>query len=369
MKILVLWSDPEAPNLGVQALANGARLLAQASYPNADVEYATFGGSPEAYSLGARMCLRDATRVDPALRNQLIQYDLVLDTGAGDSFTDIYGHRRLATILYVRQAARRLGIPVVIAPQTIGPFRSRVARHLAARSLQSADLVLTRDSVSASLVHSWGISNVVESSDLVFALGTEKPYGDHDIILNVSGLLWHENPHVNHVHYRASITTLVRGLQERGRRVTALPHVLSNSSVDDDSAILPDVATIANEVATPNDLREARAIIGGAQLVIGARMHACLNSLSQGVPAIPWAYSRKFTPLLADLGWANVVELQSAQGEPAVETLALIDGFGPQMSGLAGDVRKAGVLRLSRAQAALSSLKILTGESKGPVRG
>jgi len=210
---------------------------------------------------------------------------------------------------------------------------------------------------------------VVESSDLVFALGAEKPSGDHDVLLNVSGLLWHENPHVNHLHYRQSITTLVQGLKERGRRVTALPHVLSNSSGDDDSAILHDVATIVDEVATPKDLREARAIIGGAELVIGARMHACLNSLSQGVPAIPWAYSRKFTPLLGDLGWASVVELRSAKGEPAVETLALIDGFAPKMSAVAGDVRKAGILRLSRAQAALSNLPVLSGEPKRPADG
>ena len=41
-------------------------------------------------------------------------------------------------------------------------------------------------------------------------------------------------------------------------------------------------------------------------------MHACLNALSVGTPAIPLAYSRKFEPLLADLGWRSVVDLRTS---------------------------------------------------------
>ena len=43
-------------------------------------------------------------------------------------------------------------------------------------------------------------------------------------------------------------------------------------------------------------------------------MHACLNALSLGVPAVPMAYSRKFAPLLEDLGWRHTVEV-SGSGE------------------------------------------------------
>jgi len=40
-------------------------------------------------------------------------------------------------------------------------------------------------------------------------------------------------------------------------------------------------------------------------------MHACLNALSVGTPAVPLAYSRKFEPLLAGLGWNHTVDLRS----------------------------------------------------------
>ena len=48
--------------------------------------------------------------------------DLVLDIGAGDSFADIYGPARIRKMLlgkFIVHAARR---PMILSPQTIGPF-------------------------------------------------------------------------------------------------------------------------------------------------------------------------------------------------------------------------------------------------------
>jgi hypothetical protein len=47
-------------------------------------------------------------------------------------------------------------------------------------------------------------------------------------------------------------------------------------------------------VVAPPDLDDARSIIAGSRVLVGARMHACLNALSTGVPAIAMSYSRKF---------------------------------------------------------------------------
>ena len=53
-------------------------------------------------------------------------------------------------------------------------------------------------------------------------------------------------------------------------------------------------------------------------------MHACLNSLSVGTPAIPLAYSRKFAPLLADSGWTRCVDLRNS-ADPVGDVLAGTD--------------------------------------------
>jgi colanic acid/amylovoran biosynthesis protein len=49
-----------------------------------------------------------------------------------------------------------------------------------------------------------------------------------------------------------------------------------------------------------------------------------LNSLSQGVPAIGWSYSRKFAPLLSDLGWNHLFDLKEGKPAMAKETFSAI---------------------------------------------
>lgn len=80
-------------------------------------------------------------------------------------------------------------------------------------------------------------------------------------------------------------------------------------------------------VVVPTSLEEARAAVAAARLVIGSRMHACLNALSTGTPAIPLAYSRKFEPLMEDIGWPYVLDLRQSDSvlEPLLEAVSSID--------------------------------------------
>ena len=89
----------------------------------------------------------------------------------------------------------------------------------------------------------------------------------------------------------------------------------------------------------PEDLDDVRSVIASAHLVIGARMHACLNALSVGTPAVAMAYSRKFAPLLESIGWNAVVSLTET-GAHAEEVLAHIDG--PDLAQRAVMARDAG---------------------------
>ncbi|MET1015339.1 MAG: polysaccharide pyruvyl transferase family protein, partial [Leifsonia flava] len=52
-------------------------------------------------------------------------------------------------------------------------------------------------------------------------------------------------------------------------------------------------------------------------------MHACLNALSTGVPAIAMAYSRKFEPLLNSVDWPHSVSLVG-DPDPAAAVLRAV---------------------------------------------
>lgn len=330
MRILILWASLDQPNLGVRALAVGTKALAQRVFPDAEIEIQGTGrGDAPMGIMRGRSLVKERVTGEHGLFDWLSSFDLVLDTRAGDSFADIYGFDRLKRMSLFPELAHRVGVPVVLTPQTIGPFTTRRATLLARRSLRQASLVASRDPRSAAFSAQLGRPVDVESTDVVFAIDHPAVERTRDVVLNVSGLLWGENPHVDAARYRAVVTAVAKALQAEGRSVTLLSHVVHEDDAPGDNDRYP-LAALREELGDvdvvipsgPDALDEVRRAVGSARLVIGSRMHACLNALSMGTPAVPLAYSRKFAPLLAQLGWDHVVDLREDEVVP--RTLAAV---------------------------------------------
>lgn len=329
-RVLVLWADNSAANLGLRVLAQGnAELVREAAQGDLEVDFQDFGPGDSRVSFGTRSILRDIGRRNGPIKTKLRQYDLILDSGAGDSFADIYGLKRLAFIAYAHWMTRRLRIPLALGPQTIGPFNTVIGRAIARRSLRQAELVTSRDMASAHYARTV-LNRSVDAvgTDVVFMLpAREDPMATRDVIVNVSGLLWFGDDHVDSSYYQAQVRRLIEGLLDAGRGVSLLAHVVNSPSGNDDidaiEAVNRSFDRTGIELLIPADLDEARAYIASGRVLVGARMHACLNALSQGVPAIPWAYSRKFAPLLSAVGWTHVFDLREKE-DVATSTLEMI---------------------------------------------
>lgn len=317
MQVLILWANENSTNLGVRVLGRGAHALARKAWGNdISVDFQSFEPGPLGSQLSGKIVLQGMLSGNYAMRKAMSKYDAVIDTGAGDSFTDIYGPKRLVIMAYTRYIANLCKVPVILAPQTIGPFRTAWGRLVARATLKSAHTVMARDSASMKFALSLGQPADFLATDVAFALSRPAPSSSvsADIALNVSGLLWNSDTHGSMVKYRKMTRELIDMLLASGRSVTLVAHVLDNASSDNDLDAIKDLVLDFGDqvdVFIPKDLDEARSFISECSVVIGARMHACLNALSVGVPAIPLAYSRKFAPLLADIGWPYTIDLRS----------------------------------------------------------
>lgn len=316
-RVLILWADDASSNLGVRVLSQGAETLVRRAWGDeTQIDFQSFDLGPLGTQLSGKVVLKGLLTRSRSLRAAMAGYGAILDTGAGDSFTDIYGPKRLAIMAYTRHVARRSGIPVIFAPQTIGPFNTFWGRLIARNSLKTAQTVMARDSKSMNFAAELGRPADCLATDVAFAL-PQPPAGTQassDVVINVSGLLWNSDSHLSHEKYRLVTRELVDRLLSVGRRVTLMAHVLDNASLDNDVKVIRDLATEYEgkiEVFIPSDLNDVRQFIAGSSVVIGARMHACLNALSLGIPAIPLAYSRKFAPLLEDIGWPYTIDLRT----------------------------------------------------------
>lgn len=351
-RVLVLWADRSSPNLGVQVLGQGATAIARSVWgQDAHVALQDFAGSATGVPMGIKAIIKEFILGRRQIREFIASHDFALDTGAGDSFTDIYGYKRMLTIFIIQRWCLRAGLPLIMLPQTIGPFDTPIGKFLAKKQLKRISYVMSRDPKSSDISRRLGRIPDLTSSDLVFALPETLAAKKYDVLLNISGLLWNDNRHVDSIRYREAVFSLITGLTERGRQVTLLAHVVNGAANDDDLTAIREVAAASQlpvEQAIPSSLEEVRTMIGGAQLIIGARMHACLNALSLGIPTIPWAYSRKFEPLLSHLGWDHFVDLR-ADINTSEATMKIIESVpAAELQLLAEQVAVTGRSALSR---------------------
>lgn len=322
---LLLWADDQSTNLGVRVLAEGNRFLV-GKLGTFHIDVQSYGTGPSPRPVGLRHLLLAYVGADRSILRWLKNYELVLDTGAGDSFTDIYGLRRLLDMSLLRRLVKRSGATLVLGPQTIGPFETRRGRFLARFSTRGAAAIVARDTTSLEAAGSYGLQRVCLGTDAAFLLPRPDPLpheraAQDRTLLNVSGLLWEKNAHVDAEGYRESILEIASMLVAVGSRVTLLAHVLDSDDVDNDVRAVRAASALLNQrgidhdVVIPASLADVRQEILDSRMVISARMHACLNALSMGRPAIALSYSRKFKPLLEDLGWTHHVDLRLSTRE------------------------------------------------------
>ena len=257
--------------------------------------------------------------------------DIVIDIGAGDSFADIYGPARLRRLFAMKFITHLAGRPLVVAPQTVGPFTKTWSRILARITLRASAIVASRDRLSTDAARDLGAAHVIEASDVALRLpftppAPRQPGGPIRVGLNVSGLLMSGGYSRNNMFgltmdYPALMRDLIKAFANHpdGCELHLVPHVLTKrGTVEDDMQASLDLAAafpgtiVAPAFETPS---EAKSYIAGLDFFAGARMHACIAAFSSGVPVIPMAYSRKFAGLFGTLGYDRTVDCTSESQE------------------------------------------------------
>lgn len=338
IRVGLLWHSARSGNLGVGALTIANLLLAKraAAKVGLAARFEIIGTGSDLpsyapphvdYKIVDRRYLLGAS----GYRADLQSLDCILDIGGGDSFADIYGPKRFAFLWLTKVIALRHRKPLLLSPQTIGPFTKFPYRKLAAWTLNRADAVVARDSMSMDALRQMAPNaQAIQSVDVAFALPYErqaKAAAKRRIGLNVSGLLFNEsvsgrNQYGLGYNYAAFCRKLLGELLSRSWDVELLCHVTApNESVDDDGAVadllaseFPGVTRVA-AFASPSD---AKSYISGLDFLVAGRMHACIAAYSAGVPFVATAYSRKFTGLFGMLDYPAILPRSGVNEDEAI---------------------------------------------------
>ncbi len=249
--------------------------------------------------------------------------EVVGDVRGGDSFSDIYGMKRFLlgflpiwTVLQIRKE-------IVLFPQTYGPYNRRLSKILARFIMKRASTIIARDKESQKLAQEMiGHSKeVILSPDVAFVLESTlpariklNPPASAELIkkaigLNVNGLMYNggynrQNMFGLKLEYSFFLEELLTALlKEHPADLVLIPHTYAPAgNVESDNEACRRLRDVMPEelkkriymVAEEYDQHELKGIIGQCDFFIGSRMHSCIAALSQGIPCVGVAYSKKF---------------------------------------------------------------------------
>lgn len=286
----------------------------------------------------------------------LLDSELFIDISGGDSFSDIYGMRRLTLGFLIRLLPVILGKHLMMFPQTYGPFKRRLSRWMARFILKRSQRIYSRDQAGLTYVKELlgsddGDLKVRFSHDVAFLLDPRRPEEldigelanlrtDTSIVvgLNVSGLIYYGgytggNEFGLKVDYRDLIhRTAARLLARENVLLLLVPHVVPaeqvyQGNIENDLSACLDVhkhlgEAYANRVFVARrryDQCQIKYIVGMCDFFIGTRMHSCIAALSQCIPAVGYAYSKKFRGVFETVGVERlVVDLRTTVAEDAM---------------------------------------------------
>ena len=345
LHIGLLWHSFLSENLGV-----GALTVANANLIGAAVKKA--GRRPVFHLMGVRGAFDYSHEITfendfenvgyKALANpfsnlhrQMQRCDIVFDIGGGDSFSDIYAARRYWLIIGSKIAARRSKGPLILSPQTIGPFHTAIARHAAVGVMNSASRIFARDEKSLSILKELGmLDRSALTTDVAFALPFEAPAdkqerdlarGPIKVGLNISALLYRRDIATGDrikltVDYPALVDSLIERVSNQARaELHLVPHVLAaHTPYEDDYALAEELKQrVPNAILPPrfSGPSQAKSYIAGLDLFAGSRMHSTIAAISSGTAVVPLGYSRKFSGLFDSLGYCWNADLTSETNE------------------------------------------------------
>ncbi len=346
MKIGILGFDFESPNKGCEALTYSfINMLLECFDTDLKIvnySYGGLGSFPKKYPM-INFTIRRPKIKNPMdwkrIKKEMSELDVIFDVTFGDGFSDIYGRMWNFTTDMLKQLAIDSGTPLILLPQTYGPYNNHILRMWAEKIIKKSYFAYSRDTASAKEMNAKCNGKIKVITDMAFALPYDKSVFKVDrarknVGINISALLWDSeyaksNKFGLKVDYRTYIDELIRKLLETDEYVIHLiPHVIAKNDYNSAENDLRPCEEVKKEFAGNDNIVsapvfetpiEAKSYIANMDVFVGARMHATIGAVSASVATIPFAYSKKFKTMFGNLNYRYVIEAREMDTQAALD--------------------------------------------------
>ncbi|NRB36826.1 MAG: polysaccharide pyruvyl transferase family protein [Rhodobacteraceae bacterium] len=288
----------------------------------------------------------------------IAQSEVVMDVSGGDSFTDLYGPKRFASMTRQKLMALENGKPLILLPQTLGPFRDQANKALAADILRRCAAVFVRDDIAFGVLKDmlgdqFDPKRHFKGPDMAVLLPQSEPSelpetvtrwlaerDTHPVAgLNVSGLLCQDPEAARKTYgladlHTSQIDAAAKVLldSDPAMRLLLVSHVLRapDDPESDWAAAMalqdrlgPEMAERVTVLPQRLNATELKWLIAQLDWFAGARMHATIAGLSSGVPTLGFGYSHKAEGVFSECGiGADVADLRELDADGVAAKVA-----------------------------------------------
>jgi len=222
--------------------------------------------------------------------------------------------------------AKYFGKPVVLFPNSLGPFRTAIGRFLARLALNRYGLILVRERISYHIAKSLHVSPtkiLTYDTPLLFEsnINQKLKYGSSPRVGVSPGIYSHvfsEDEIQRHVVSYAE--ALDEGVEKFGFFFVFLPQYVTGFQYDDLQVSKMIVGKMKNKnhtvIVDVENVDEFKSFIDKMDMVISSKMHPSVFGLSGCVPTVCIAYDHKQTGLFEYLNLGKcVIPLYELSGE------------------------------------------------------
>lgn len=303
-----------------------------------------------------------AYRVSEVTRRAISSSDAVVMTG-GDIISLDYGLESLYYWTRLCETAVEMGVPTVLWGASVGPFEASESAPKRMRAfLKRFSLITVRETESLKYLNALGVEGVELVSDSAFALDTEAPPADVLRFFNDGGSVLGFNVSPLIRKFRSGrdqanaldvevAEFLMDVLKAGDYKVLLIPHVdpLDGSAENSDSTYMAGILRRVHASGYSEDqidmlprtlnAAQLKAVVGRCEFFMGARTHATIAALSQGVPTTSIAYSVKAKGINQDIfGHTRyVLDTPSVSRRSLMEHFEMLKTEGSEIAAILSD--------------------------------
>ena len=280
------------------------------------VHVAWYRGSTRSWTSATRLLPKGARRELEALQSA----NLVVSLGGGyiRGTDGVEGDLSVYLVLLPIILAERLGTPVLLAPQSFGPFSNDRQRHAVTGALSGATKVFVREDTSMQVLLELGvpaerIERAVDSGFAFTGNGSMNWRGrlaasKADVVVGLTARRWLAAE--GQAAYERSLATFIDHIHDAypDFRVVLIPQVMSAYQQDDDRIVERRIASncsaerrpiLIHDVDGHRDLKDLYSML---DILVGTRFHSVVFALTSRVPCLAVEYEHKTGGIMRELG-------------------------------------------------------------------